>query len=132
MTKDPTTQEWLLLETLPGRHFRQLRKSHGELAAIKYFRGVIDNARESSVETLQDALGIDFKPEYLNLLQLIPFSEILSIDTKPIGRGAHGVVYRGVWNCPQKTGMEGPERKAIAFKRSLACAKARRQPSSKR
>jgi len=64
---------------------------------------------------VQDALGIHYRPEYENLLELIPFSQI-EIASGTVLRGAKGVVYKAVWKCPAKVGLGTGKEMNVALK----------------
>jgi len=117
ITKNEETDEWLLLETVPGVQFRRLWDDQDQVAALKYFRRFVDEQRFGRPLRLAEVLGAsDFDPEYESLLNIIPFIEITEIDSKPLGSGARGTVYQGKWQCPRKIDMLAEETRSVALK----------------
>lgn len=95
----------LLLETIPGMRFRSRRKYQDQNSAVVYFRNLIEAHARGALETqyLRNLLGLEatFTPVFEHSLRLIPEEELSGIEWDiPLGRGANGVVYSGIWHRP--------------------------------
>lgn len=101
--------DWLLLETKPGREFRELASKFSLSAARAAFRRKVDAAcfgRPHNLgcvlqNTYADLTGID---AYLDLADTVRHEELLSWEPIPLG-GHSQDVYRAKWECPPRLGM---------------------------
>lgn len=65
---------------------------------------------------MAEVLGLTGEnPQYDGFLEIIPFSEIHSINFAPLA-GTNGLVYRAKWTCPQKIDMPASEIREVALK----------------
>lgn len=115
MTKDPDSGDWILLETRPGRKFRDIWARDDRLTALKYFRNIVDNERLANRPQLEDYIGSAFQPQFKNLLEAIPFEELEISDEDPL-KGSRGAVYKATHRCPQKIEMPEAEMQKVALK----------------
>jgi len=88
----------------------------GDSSAILHFCKVMDRIRFDDFAALRASLRLDIDPQYEDIVDIIPFEQITSVETEPIGRGERGIVYKGTWSCPQKTSMASPKNISVAIK----------------
>ena len=77
---------------------------------------MIEHKIQGRSESLSSALGLHFQPKFENLLTLIPHSQIVVVDPKPLGEGERGVVYKAVWSRPQNLRVDKPVEVQVALK----------------
>lgn len=92
----------MLLETLPGLRFRSRRKYQDEVAALTYFRNLVEAHATDDLDRSNIRNIIGLEPEYIPIyehsLRIIPESQLFDISWgKPIGKGEHGAVYGALW-----------------------------------
>jgi hypothetical protein len=68
------------------------------VAAVQYFRGLVQGKIQGRKDSLSDVLGSRFQPRYSNLLNLIPPLQITHVDPKPLGEDDRGLVYKAIWS----------------------------------
>jgi len=85
--------------------FREIWKATDRIAALKYFRNLVDHHRYGEPELLKETLGLSYNPKYENLLELIPFNQFEIDRGHPPMRGSRGLVYKATWKRLQKTGL---------------------------
>lgn len=76
----------------------------------------MDDLRFGRPEKLHDILGLAYPLQYEELVDVIPFKQILSVDPTPLGEGARGIVYKARWARPQMSDMPAPEEVTVALK----------------
>lgn len=88
-----------LLETIPGRQYRAKKNSQGHMAALLYFRNIVeDHAQQRDSEAhIKAILKADYSPEYQNMLRYLQPEHFVQVDPKPFASGANGAVYGAVW-----------------------------------
>lgn len=115
MTRDPESGDWILLETRPGRKFRDIWAKDDHLTALRYFRNIVDTERFGHRSQLEDYLGPAFRPQFKNLLEAVPFEELEILNVDPL-KGSRGAVYKAKWRCPQKIEMPKAGEQTVALK----------------
>lgn len=123
ITLDPISGKPYLLETQPGRKYRNITNELGLQAARGYFRAIVDRTRLGRDLRLRDVLQhVDREISWVNeekyegLIDAIPFSEISLINER--ARGTGGEVYFGKWVLTQKKlGMAQLQDKDVVLKR---------------
>ena len=114
---NPTDCNFFVLESMPGKTFRRLWDEQGDEAAIQYTRRFVDQCIYGAPPPISDVLGTTtFNPKFRDLLNVIPIEQIVSVEALPIGTGARGTVYKGIWRCPRKIHMEAEEERPVALK----------------
>ncbi len=110
-TVDPSNGTWYVLETKPGKRFRQIEADFDIHVARSYFRRVVDQQRIGQTLELEDVLENTFEPnysaprsdlvkQYTGLINAIDFQEISICDLTPLG-GQHQSVYKAMWKRRQ-------------------------------
>jgi len=92
----------MILETIPGRHFRSRQAHQGKSAAHRYFRQIIENQFQPNLQLHQkvkEVLGDSYHQKY-DLLRYIPPEQLTKIDSLPFSRGKYGAVYGAIWKRP--------------------------------
>ncbi|KAH8689276.1 kinase-like domain-containing protein [Phaeosphaeriaceae sp. PMI808] len=105
LTKENSGGPLLLLETIPGMRFRGRIKGQDKVAALTYFRNIVEAHANGSLEdsTIRDIVGLDASKnlQFEHSLRVIPEHQLLDIHwDKPIGQGKNGAVYAGIWHKP--------------------------------
>ncbi|KAI9684106.1 MAG: Interferon-induced, double-stranded RNA-activated protein kinase [Trizodia sp. TS-e1964] len=102
VTQDPQTKTWYLVETSPGKVFRQIWDDQDRCAAQKYFRNIVNRHKFGLPTLLKESLGIKYEPKCERVAELIPFDQFeVDKDQTPIN-GSHGYIYKAVWKEPHK------------------------------
>jgi hypothetical protein len=90
-----------LLETIPGRQYRAKQKRQGHIAALLYFRNILeDYAQQRDSDEIKAILDADYSPQYQSMLRYIKPEQLVQVDPKPFARGANGAVYNAFWRQP--------------------------------
>lgn len=104
LTVRPWDNQIFVLETIPGRQFRNRIQYQDHDAGLQYFRNVIENraaSSKTSAQALDEVLGQKYlRSEYIDSLRFIPREQIIAMEDKPIGRGSNGEVFAGIWRRP--------------------------------
>jgi hypothetical protein len=97
----------ILLQTLPGLHFRSRWDHQDEKSGVTYFRNLVEAhaANILDVNSVRDAIGLEaeYTPLFEHSLRVIPSDQlgIGDIDwDNPLGRGDNGAVYAATWTRP--------------------------------
>jgi hypothetical protein len=105
MTRRSPDSPLLLLETLPGLRFRSRRSHQDTVAALTYFRNIVEAQASGNLDrtSVRDIIGME--PEYIPLyehsLRVIPESQLFDVSwDEPIGTGENGAVYGAMWRKP--------------------------------
>ncbi|KLU87653.1 serine/threonine protein kinase [Magnaporthiopsis poae ATCC 64411] len=95
-----------VLETLPGRRFRNRIANFGRPAAVNHHRALVEAHASGTLgqDEVKQALGL--KPRYTPMFELslrvIPYDQLSAIDwASPLGQGANGCVYASSWTRPE-------------------------------
>jgi hypothetical protein len=115
VTRDPESGVWILLETRPGRKFRDIWAKDDRLTALRYFRNIVDTERFGHRPQLQDYIGPAFRLQFKNLLEAVPFEELEVLNVEPL-KGSRGAVYKAKRRCPQKIEMPEAGEQTVALK----------------
>lgn len=94
-----------LLETIPGLHFRGRKKHQDKVAALNYFRNLVEAHATNTLDTslVRDIIGLEpgYTPLFEHSLRVIPEEQLFDISwDKPIGAGENGAVYAAMWRKP--------------------------------
>lgn len=124
VTADPDNGTWYLLETIPGRKFRNLASEFGINAARAHFRRIVDQKRHGQTLQLADILqgtynsaNAEWLERYCGLVDAINFADISLEATTPLG-GRNLDVYRATWTCPGKIDISmSPKKFEVVLKR---------------
>ena len=119
MTVDPDTRQPYLLETAPGKKYRQLASKFSRSAARRYFRAIIDRQRLNRSLELRNVLqqipeADKALEEYEGIVDVIPECELEIEGRAKTGQNRN--VYFARWRCPAKLGMAGEEELQVALK----------------
>ncbi|KAF8857495.1 kinase-like protein [Acephala macrosclerotiorum] len=116
---DPESKKPYLLETRPGRKFRNLVKEFGLRSARSHFRSIVDSFRLKRSSRLRDILqNVDEtiswvgEEKYEGMVDAIPFSELVLTNER-----ASGNVHFAKWRCKQKLDMAEPREIEVVLKR---------------
>jgi hypothetical protein len=95
----------LLLETIPGLRFRSRRKYQDSVAALTYYRNLVEAhaANALNIPSIRNIIGLepDYIPLFEHSLRVIPENQLVDISwDQPIGRGENGAVYGAIWRKP--------------------------------
>ncbi|KAH8745587.1 kinase-like domain-containing protein [Hyaloscypha finlandica] len=121
LTKNPQSNEWHLLQTIPGYQYRNKKIEQDEQAAKKMFRNwlqrELDRRSGREQKQLKEAMGLQYNPKYENLLDLIPAEEITRVYPDALGEGARGTVYHATWHRPKRVGDLEAKNLEVALKK---------------
>jgi len=107
----------LLVQTALGWLFRAIQSSHGEKAALGYFRRLVRLSPaelERDSQTLQKILGENYTVRYEALVNVIDQTELSNIQTLASGR--NGRVQSALWNQGLMFESEATEPISIVLK----------------
>ncbi|KAN0066969.1 Protein kinase-like domain containing protein [Elaphomyces granulatus] len=95
----------LLLETIPGLRFRSRKKYQDNVAALTYFRNLVEaHATDTlDVSSVRNIIGLEpgYTPLFEHSLRVIPEEQLFNISwDEPLGEGENGAVYRAMWRKP--------------------------------
>ena len=128
-TVDPD-HKLCLLETIPGRNYR-LRRGTGfqDKSGGLYFRNIIEahaHQQEHDMK-LTALLGKEMFLKYQYLLRYLSPDQFTDIDSKELGSGTYGAVYKATWKPPAAylTSMQSRDTVPVALKRIIPEHKAR-------
>ncbi|KAL2037038.1 hypothetical protein N7G274_010165 [Stereocaulon virgatum] len=117
ITQHPHTKEWKLLQTIPGLEFHHVAQRTRYMGdAQKHFSQIMDRLRFGSPKKLHEILGLEDPLKYEQLVNVIPWQQLVSVNPDPIDEGKRGIVYKAVWKCPQMSDMPGPEEVTVVLK----------------
>ena len=76
----------------------------------------MDHLLPNPPEKLQKILGLEEPLRNEELVDVLQYKQLLSVNCTPIGKGARGIVYQADWKRPQRSDMSGPEEITVALK----------------
>ncbi|KAL3460054.1 kinase-like domain-containing protein [Aspergillus heterothallicus] len=131
ITQKTTGGPILLLETIPGMRFRSRIKRQDKVAALRYFRNLVEAHAQGQPtgSAVRHLLGLEgsYKPLYAHSLRIIPEDQLYDIIwDQPLGRGMNGSVYSAMWFKPagylatSGEQQQGVVLKEVASHRSVA------------
>ncbi|KAL8364976.1 hypothetical protein RB595_003999 [Gaeumannomyces hyphopodioides] len=94
-----------VLETLPGRRFRDRIANFKRPAAVNHHRALVEAHASGTLDRdeVKRALGLEpgYTPMFERSLRMIPYDQLSAIDwAGPLGQGANGRVYASSWTRP--------------------------------
>lgn len=97
--------EVMVLETLPGRMFRNRIASFKRPAAVNHHRSLVEAHASGTLHRDEVKRILELEPGYSPMfersLRMIPCDQLSAINwTKPLGQGANGCVYASSWTRP--------------------------------
>lgn len=105
MTQKTANGPLLLLETIPGLRFRSRKKHLDKVAALTYFRNIIEAKVNGTLDasTVRNIIGLEtsYSPLFEHSLRVIPEDQLHDISWHELlPKGENGSVYRAVWHKP--------------------------------
>ena len=76
----------------------------------------MDRLRFTPEKKLHEVLGLDCPMGYEQLVDVLPHTQLVSIDSTFRGEGAHGTVYKAKWARPHMSYMPGLQEVTVALK----------------